>query len=180
MKTCCFIGHRKVNLTQTLYQRIYNVIYDLIKDKKVDTFLFGSRSEFNDYSYKIVNDISKNFSAIQTIAYDCLHEKSFLKKDFNRIKEIYLNNNIKLDFQTFDKVYLSQKSLNTGKYCYLARNFEMIDDSTYCVFYYDIHYTPPKRKQSKNSVILSQTNSGTQIAYNYAIKQNKIIINVYE
>ena len=50
----------------------------------------------------------------------------------------------------------------------LAVRFEMIDKSNYCVFYYNANYTPLKKR-----------NSGTKIAYDYAVKKKKIIINLF-
>ena len=46
------------------------------------------------------------------------------------------------------------------------RNFEMINKATFCIFYYDENYILPK------------SNSGTKIAYEYAIKKKKQIINL--
>ena len=61
----------------------------------------------------------------------------------------------------------------------------MIDDSQYCVFYYDPYYQPPRRKYSKRSVGDYQPKSGTQLALDYAYQKKragkvKMIINVYE
>ena len=43
-KTCCFFGHRKINETEELKNRLYEIIENLIVNEKVDTFLFGSKS----------------------------------------------------------------------------------------------------------------------------------------
>ena len=57
----------------------------------------------------------------------------------------------------------------------------MIDNSTYCVFYYNENYTPPlKRTPKRNTVSTSKRNSGTKIAYDYAMKKKKQIINLYK
>ena len=50
--TCCFIGHREINETDKLKAKLKKIIEELIVNKKVDTFLLGSRSEFNDLCQK--------------------------------------------------------------------------------------------------------------------------------
>ena len=59
-KVCCFIGHRKIEKSVELTQRVEETIRDLIKNKGVRTFLFGSRSEFDDLCHSIVTDLQKN------------------------------------------------------------------------------------------------------------------------
>ena len=53
----------------------------------------------------------------------------------------------------------------------------MIDKADFCIFYYNENYTPIKKS---NNLFFAdkQTNSGTKIAYNYAIKNKKEIINI--
>ena len=60
-KVCCFIGHRKIDLTKELEEKSRNVIEDLIINKKVTTFLFGSKSEFDSLCHKIVTDLKDFF-----------------------------------------------------------------------------------------------------------------------
>ena len=43
MKTCCFIGHRNAKETPTLLEDLSNAVIDLIQNKEVTTFLFGSK-----------------------------------------------------------------------------------------------------------------------------------------
>ena len=49
--TCCFFGHRTINETEELKSKLIEIIEKLIVDEKVDTFLFGSRSDFDDLCY---------------------------------------------------------------------------------------------------------------------------------
>ena len=46
-------------------------------------------------------------------------------------------------------------------------------------FYYDKEYLPPRRKSGKRGVTYSQPQSGCAIAYDYALKNKKRIINVF-
>ncbi len=57
-KTCCFIGHREINETEELKSNLLANIEKLIVDKKVDEFLFGSKSRFNDLCLNTVTKIS--------------------------------------------------------------------------------------------------------------------------
>lgn len=47
--SCCFFGHRRINATPELTERLTHIIDNLIKEKDVNAFYFGSKSEFNDY-----------------------------------------------------------------------------------------------------------------------------------
>ena len=58
-KACCFIGHRKIEKSVELTQRVRAVINDLIENKGVTTFLFGSRSEFDDLCHEIVTELQR-------------------------------------------------------------------------------------------------------------------------
>ena len=40
--TCCFIGHREINVTDELKEKLRVVIERLIVYENIDTFLFGS------------------------------------------------------------------------------------------------------------------------------------------
>ena len=53
----------------------------------------------------------------------------------------------------------------------------MINDSDYCMFYYDENYNPPMRKKAKEDLLFGRHKSGTKIAYEYAKQKRKIIIN---
>ena len=66
-----------------------------------------------------------------------------------------------------------------GKASYVERNQEMINQSDYCIVYYDDNYLPPRRKNSRRDLTDYQPKSGTAIAYDYAVKKKKKIINVF-
>ena len=50
----CFIGHRKIPMTDELKAHIQTAIEDLIVNDKATYFLFGSRSQFDDLCHCIV------------------------------------------------------------------------------------------------------------------------------
>ena len=77
----------------------------------------------------------------------------------------------------FEETYFPLQAKNAGKAVYVKRNCEMIDKSDICVIYYRDNYLAPKRKNSKRDLSEYQPKSGTHIAYNYALKMKREIIN---
>ena len=68
----------------------------------------------------------------------------------------------------YEETYFPKKITKAGKSIYIERNFEMIDKSKYCITYYDEFYQPPQKRKS-----------GTKIAYEYAIKKKRTVINSF-
>ena len=54
--TCCFFGHRKIEFTDELVSRLKEVVEDLITEKKVGTFLFGSKSQFDKLCLRLLRN----------------------------------------------------------------------------------------------------------------------------
>ena len=67
---------------------------------------------------------------------------------------------------------------NAGKASYVERNQEMINESNFCVVYYDENYLPPRRRNSRRDLTDYQPKSGTAVAYAYAVRKKRGIINV--
>ncbi len=151
--TCCFFGHRKINETEKLKMRLYKIIENLIKDENVDTFLFGSKSDFDDHCHEIVTRIKQNHPNIKRI---------YVRAEYPDINDQYKNFLLK----NYEDTYFPEKLRNSGKAVYIKRNYEMIDKSEFCVVYYDEKNKPTSRK------------SGTEIALNYAIRKDRKIINL--
>lgn len=63
----CFIGHRKTSINKTFILRLENCITKLITCDNVDTFLFGSRSEFDDICLQTVTEFKKNYPHIKRV-----------------------------------------------------------------------------------------------------------------
>ena len=163
--TCCFFGHRKINETEDLKKELYNVIEDLIITQNVNTFLFGSKSEFNSLCLKVVTKLKEIYPYIKRV---------YVRAAFENIDigyEKYL-------LESYEETYYPEKIRGAGKAAYVERNYEMIDKSKYCVIYYDEDYKPPRRRKSKSDLTDYQPKSGTKIAYDYADKKGLIIINV--
>lgn len=58
-KKCCFFGHRKINKTDELVNKLTETIEKLIVENGVGTFLFGSKSQFDDLCYEIVSELKE-------------------------------------------------------------------------------------------------------------------------
>ena len=163
----CFIGHRTVLNSEELIRSLKETIIYLI-NKGATNFLFGSMSEFDDLSWKIVTELKEVYPFIKRI---------YIRSAYQNIDKRYEEYLLK----SYEETYFPLKLENAGKYSYVERNYEMIDVSTYCVFYYNENYIPPLSQKPKNNMLfLPKRNSGTKIAYNYAVKRNKIIINLYK
>ena len=115
-------------------------------------------SEFDKLSWEIVSEIKQEYPSIKRV---------YVRSSYQHIDKLYE----KYLLKSYEETFFPKKLENAGKYSYVERNYEMINLSTYCVFYYNENYIP----QLKN-----QRNSGTKIAYNYAIKKKKKIINLYK
>ena len=59
--TCCFFGHRKIDETAELKNKLCGIIENLIVNEKIDTFFFGSKSQFNDLCHEIVTDLKEKY-----------------------------------------------------------------------------------------------------------------------
>lgn len=151
--TCCFFGHRKINETDGLKSNLYEIIEKLITKQNVDTFLFGSKSQFNDLCLKLVSDLKEKHPHVKRI---------YVRAEYPYINDDYK----KYLLEKYEDTYFPERALNSGRAVYVERNFEMIDKSRFCIVYYDEQNAPTKRK------------SGTKIALDYALKQECQIINV--
>ena len=177
---CAFFGHRKINVTQELVNNLKSTIEDLIVNKNVSIFLFGSNSEFNDLCHKVVTDLKQSYTFIKRLAYTCKSEVCILECERLKWEEIY-SNTLKQEVHLlgFEEEFEHKTKYVSGKAGYVERNYAMINDSDYCVFYYDEDYLPPMRKQSKRSVGFYQPKSGTNLAFKYAKQKGKNIINLF-
>ncbi len=151
--TCCFFGHRNINETEELKSKLLEVIEKLIVEEQVDTFLFGSKSRFNSLCQETVTEIKEKYPHIKRI---------YVRAEYPHISEHYKNYLL----ESYEDTYYPERIMNAGRASYVERNYEMIDNSHYCVVYYDEKGAPTTRK------------SGTKTALEYAVKQRKIIIRV--
>lgn len=176
-----FIGHRTVKDAAQMKKKLTDTISKLIEDG-ADTFLFGSKSEFNSLCWNVVTELQTQYPNIKRICYTTPHELAITsKEDRDQMEHLYsIVVGGERHFKDYEGAVESQKSQNATTDTYIMRNQEMIDNSDICVFYYDKDYLPPRRKQSKRSVWGYQPQSGTAIAFTYARRRKKTIINMFE
>ena len=150
-KTCCFFGHREINETEVLKTKLMEIIEKLIVDENVDTFLFGSKSQFNSLCHELVTELKEKYPHIKRI---------YVRAEYPYISEHYKNYLL----ESYEDTYYPEHIIGSGRAAYVERNYEMIDNSYYCIVYYNESNAPTTRK------------SGTKIALDYAIKKQKCII----
>lgn len=161
----CFIGHRTVENSEKTMALLKETVISLLNEG-VTTFIFGSRSAFDDLSLSVVTQLKKEYPFIKRI---------YVRSSFQHIDktyEAYL-------LSSYEETYFPSKLERAGKYSYVERNYEVIDSSTYCIFYYNENYVPTQSRKQNNQLTTSYRKSGTRAAYDYAVKKKKNIINVY-
>lgn len=149
--TCCFFGHRTITETKELISKLYDIIEEMIINQSVDTFLFGSKSHFNNLCLDLVTKIKKKYPHIKRI---------YVRAEYPNISEHYKNYLL----ESYEDTYYPESIIGSGRSVYVERNYEMINNSQFCIVYYDEQNAPTNRK------------SGTKIALDYAIKKGKHII----
>ena len=175
-KKCCFIGHRKIKETNELRERLKEIIEDMITNKNVREFLFGSKSEFDSLCHQEVSELKVKYENIKRIKYTCKSEGCYLEREKDKWKKILSDRlSLKEKIDCYEEEKEFKEKYVSGKASYIERNQEMIDYSEYCVFYYDKEYEPIV----KTNAIINKPKSGTEIAYKYAKRKGKEIINVF-
>ncbi len=149
--TYCFFGHRNIIQTEHLKEQVYAAIEKLIVDKNVDTFLFGSKSQFNSMCHALVTELKANYPHIKRV---------YVRAEFPQIDNSYKEYLLEM----YEDTYYPEKLFGAGKAVYVERNREMIDNSSFCIVYCQACHSSNSRK------------SGTALALRYAIQKNKNIL----
>lgn len=157
-KVCCFIGHRIIELTDDLRERLTNTIEKLIQENGVQTFLFGSKSQFDDLCYDVVTELKKKHPDIQRI---------YVRAEYLNMSRLYAEELL----AKYEDTYYLENIEGSSKDVYVKRNIEMMDKSDICIFYYKEDYHLYQKKGCS-------PNSGTKIAYEYANNKRKSIYNL--
>ena len=166
-KVCCFFGHRKIEEGEQLRKRLYVIIEELIISNNVGIFLFGSRSEFDDLCLAVVTELIEKYPHIRHV---------YVRAEYPYIRESYE----KYLMQSYEETYFPARAVGAGRAVYVERNYEMIDRSDICVLYYIEGYTPPIKENGRQGTGACQKKSGTQLAYAYARRKKRKIINVMQ
>ena len=124
-----FIGHRKIAANYSLYSKLRDLIFWLVDYKNANTFLFGSKSHFNDLCLQVATEVKKIRPNVKLI---------YVRAEYPLISEDYKN--YLLNF--YDDTYFPDKILNAGRATYVERNFHMINQADICIFCFDKACSP--------------------------------------
>lgn len=152
-----FIGHRQIEKTEELKQKLTEIVATLIKEG-ADKFLFGSKSAFDDLCYEVVTKLKRNYPHIKRIYVRAMYE------ELSDYYEKYL-------LESYEQTIFPEGVSGAGYRSYVKRNQAMIDMCDILVTYFDKDYTPMGRSRISKR-------SGTMIAVQYAEKKKKRITNV--
>ena len=178
-KTCSFIGHRKIVETKELKAKVKSIIEYLIEKKNVKTFLFGSKSQFNDLCLGVVSELKIKYPDIKRVVYTCNSESVVFAEDKEKWQKVYDCLNINVPILAVEEEVEHKAKYLAGRAAYVERNRAMIDASGFCVFYYDQNYIPALPCGTKPNIV-RQAKSGTAQAYKYAKRKNKQCYNIAE
>ena len=180
VKKCCFIGHRKIDITAKLKKEVFDFVEHLIVDENVKVFLFGSRSDFNYLCHAIVDELKSMYLGIKLVGYNCRSEAPFLESEREQWEEFYSRREKRsVHLLCVHEVFNHKTKCTSNRAAYVERNYAMIDDSDFCLFYYNKNYLPPQRKWSKKNLFTYQPKSGTALAYKYAQQKKKLMKNFF-
>ena len=98
----CFIGHKTINKNEGLICLLTEVVITLIR-KGVDTFLFGSMSEFNTLSWEVVTKLKKEYPYIKRI---------YVRSAYQHLDKAYEEYLLKF----YEETYFPAFSTFSGKY----------------------------------------------------------------
>lgn len=130
-----FIGHRKINDTPELRERLNYILMYLIENGTVN-FIFGDNSAFNSLCYDIITLLKEKHPAIKRIKF---------RKDYEDTDDYTMQFLIK----GFEECICPKGVGKAGVASYVERNQVIIRESDVCIFYYDENYLPPRRKIGK-------------------------------
>ena len=165
MKSCSFFGHRDTLQTEELKQKVKETVEHLIVEEGVDTFLFGSRSNFDELCHIVVTGLKEKYPYIRRIAYLCKHESGCLVgagaslrqniKDLTG-RDVYVGE--------YEEIKKSDRINSAGRASYVERNQWMVSNSDYAIFYLNENYCAK--------------NSGTVKTFLYAQSLRNVIISL--
>ena len=165
MKTCSFFGHRDTPQTEELKEKVREVVERIIVGEGVDTFLFGSRSKFDELCHIVVTELQEKYPNIRRIAYLCKHETACLVgagAETRRTIKLVTGRDVYVG--EYEEINKSNRVNSAGRAAYVERNQVMIDESDVVVLYL---------VENKNR------RSGVKIASEYAKKKKKVSFNIF-
>ena len=123
-----FLGHRKIENREIIRSITTAVIAKLIA-QGADTFLFGSRSEFDSLCHEIVSEFKRNNPQLKRV---------YVRAEYEFISDDY----IAYLLERFESTFFPKEVSNAGRAAYVKRNQVMIDLCDLAVIYYDENVSP--------------------------------------
>ena len=164
MKACSFFGHRDTPQTNELKAKVRETVERLIVEEGVDTFLFGSRSKFDELCHIVVTELKEKYPNIQRIVYLCKHETGCLVGEGAKMKQqIKKLTGRDVCLPEYEDIRKSDRVDSAGRAAYVERNCWIIDESNYAIIHIKKNYS------------LRQSTSGAWLVCQYAIKKNLIV-----
>lgn len=119
-KSCAFFGHRKIELSVALNEKVKSRVEELIKNG-FDNFYFGGFGMFDELCQDVVFDLKKTYPNIKTV-FCVLEEKNLRKTRLATNQKFYEYVCLSVSFDWwYTKIYY--------------RNIEIINLSDYLIFY---------------------------------------------
>lgn len=153
--TVAFIGHREIDMSNELREKVIDTVTRLIQDYGAHTFLFGSAGEFDELCYGVVSDIKKRYRYIRRV---------YVRAEYPDVRREFLD--YLLTF--YDDTFFPNSVRGANRLAYVKRNEVMVDLCDVLVAYCDEKYEP------------KYTRSGTKMAVSYACEKHKRVINLHE
>lgn len=149
-KICAIFGHNEFIYNDKLKEKLYDCFENLIKNFNVHYFYIGTQSNFYDFALEILTKLKTKYPHI--MRYMILEDEKYYNRPW-KMPSWYKNINI-------DEYKFIPLTNNYWAYRLLFRNYAMIDNSDFCLFY----------------LTNNNDKSGTFKAYKYALKKKKAII----
>ena len=173
MKTVSVFGHRNVELNDEQYEKLKEILENLIVNENAQVFLFGSRSNFDYYCHEVITKLKEKYTFLQRKRYTCRHETCTLESEREYWEGLYSKwRKREVHLLGVEEEVEHKTKWTSGRASYVERNRAMVDDSDICIFYYDETYMPTERKYSKRCFTY-QPKSGTALAFGYAKQKKK-------
>ena len=130
-------------------------------EEGIDTFLFGSRSNFDELCHIVVTELKEKYPNIQRIVYLCKHETGCLVGEGAKMKQqIKQLTGRDVYVSEYEDIRKSDRMNSAGRATHVERNYWMIDDSCFVIIYCESAKIIPKP-------------SGTLLPYNYSRQKGK-------
>ena len=133
---CCFFGWGRVVPSETLMDKLRELLEKLITKHNIKYFNFGSRSDFDDIAHAVVTRLKARYRQIERVGYPLNREMpviASLKEETERALRI-LDERF-LAVKDFDHLINFRPPLPNNGTANELRNRRMIDNSQICIFF---------------------------------------------